>query len=186
MTQQPKALQSILQKADELHFTMSCDMATGQLLRSLAASKRQGALLELGTGAGVSTCWILDGMDEDSSLISVEMDKDVQDIAKSHIHDRRVNFVTMDGGQYIQENKTKTFDFIFADTWPGKYYLLTETLAMVKSGGFYIIDDLTPVGTWPADHREKAKKLVETLTSLDGFHLVELNWSTGLVIATRK
>jgi predicted O-methyltransferase YrrM len=91
----------------------------------------------------------------------------------------------MDGGTFIEENLGKQFDFIFADTWPGKYYLLKETLSMVKTGGFYIVDDLNPVDSWPADHREKVKDLVETLESLKDFHIVRLDWSTGLIIATK-
>lgn len=181
-----KQIDNIVETAKKLNFTMSCDTETGQLLRTLAGAKPKGAFLELGTGAGVSTSWILAGMDEFSTLVSVEMDESVQNIARTHIHDERVQFVTMDGGRYIEENQAKTFDFIFADTWPGKYYLLQETLGLVERGGFYIIDDLTPIDAWSDEHKEKARNLVMTLKELDDFHVVEMKWSTGLIIATRK
>jgi predicted O-methyltransferase YrrM len=181
----PKKINKILEMAKALNFSMSCDVETGQLLRVLAGSKPNGALLELGTGAGVSTAWILDGMDKSSKLISVEMDEAVQHIARTCIEDERIQFVGMDGGTFIKENLGKRFDFIFADTWPGKYDLLEETLSMVKTGGLYIVDDLSPVDSWPADHREKAKGLIETLESLKDFHVVRLDWSTGLIIATK-
>lgn len=32
-------------------------------------------------------------------------------------------------------------DFIFADTWHGKYLMLAEVLDMLNPGGLYIIDD---------------------------------------------
>jgi len=57
---------------------------------------------------------------------------------------------------------------------------------MVRPGGFYIIDDMNPADSWPDGHAEKAKSLRETLQSLPDFHMVELNWSTGLIIAVRK
>lgn len=182
----PKNLDDILEKANELNFKMSCDIETGQLLRVLASSKRNGIFLELGTGAGSSTTWILDGMDTSSRLISVEMDESIQNIARSIIDDERVQFVTVDGGIFIEESKGKKFDFIFADTWPGKFYYLEETLAMVNSGGFYIIDDLNPIDSWTAGHEDKVKKLIRTMRSLEDFQIIELNWSTGLLIATRK
>ena len=186
MNKRPACLDIIAERARELNFTMSCDTATGQLLRTLASSKRKGMLLELGTGAGVSTAWILDGMDESSKLISVEMKESFQNVARACIVDERVEFVTIDGGVYIEENKDKKYDLIFADTWPGKYYLLEEALAMVKPGGLYIIDDLTPMESWPEGHAEKAENLIQTMRELEDFHVVELNWSTGLMIAARK
>ncbi|MCC2685395.1 MAG: methyltransferase protein [Paenibacillaceae bacterium] len=181
----PDEINKILEMAKTQNFTMSCDVETGQLLRVLAGSKPNGVFLELGTGAGVSTAWILDGMDKSSKIISVEMDEAVQHIARACIDDERVQFVAMDGGTFIEENLEKQFDFIFADTWPGKYYLLKETLSMVKTGGFYIVDDLKPVDSWPAEHREKVKDLVETLEGLKDFHIVRLDWSTGLILATK-
>ncbi|UJF35465.1 O-methyltransferase [Paenibacillus hexagrammi] len=179
-------INEILDRAKQLGFTMSCDTETGQLLRVLAGSKRKGDFLELGTGAGLSTLWLLDGMDAASRLISIEMDESIQHIARTCIHDARVEFISMDGGMFIEENKSKKFDLIFADTWPGKFYLLEETLAMVKPGGYYIIDDLRPIETWPDDHREKVQSLVSTMRNLEDFYVVELNCSTGLILATRK
>ena len=45
-------------------FTMPSEIKTCSLLRTLAASKPSSKFLELGTGTGLSTCWILDGMDQ--------------------------------------------------------------------------------------------------------------------------
>jgi predicted O-methyltransferase YrrM len=182
----PSQLNKIQEKANELKFTMSCDLDTGYLLRALVSSKPSGTFLELGTGVGVSTLWLIEGMDSHSTLISVEMDKNLHKIAKTIITDHRVQLLTMDGGLFIKVNRDKKFDLIFADTWPGKYYLLEETLAMVKPGGFYIIDDLTPVENWPESHLEKAKNLIKIMKEHKDFYIVELNWSTGIIISTRK
>jgi hypothetical protein len=44
---------------------------TGLFLRTLAASKPAGRFLELGTGTGVATAWLLDGMDHASRSCSM-------------------------------------------------------------------------------------------------------------------
>ncbi len=184
---QPTCLESIENAAKAVDFKMSCDIDTGHLLRTLAGCKHSSRFLELGTGAGVSTSWILEGMDSKSSLISVEMDEQIHQIARSNLgHDDRVTFVTMDGGDFITANKNRKYDYIFADTWPGKFYLLDETLEMVELGGLYIIDDLAYVDTWPEDHADKVKHLIKYLENRNDFHISPVHWSTGIIIAVKR
>lgn len=59
----PAALARILKRSAEIGFEMASEDRTGALLRTLAASKPGGRFLELGTGTGVATAWVLDGMD---------------------------------------------------------------------------------------------------------------------------
>ena len=49
----PEALSKIRRATEAAGFRMASDGLTGSLLRSLAASKPKGALLELGTGTGM-------------------------------------------------------------------------------------------------------------------------------------
>ncbi|MFE7082902.1 O-methyltransferase [Priestia megaterium] len=182
----PAVVESIKKDAKEVGFTMSCDNETATLLRTLASSKRSSKFLELGTGAGLSTSWILDGMDKDSKMITVELDETLHKIAKRHLeNDNRVEFVTDDGEVFIKSIKNQKFDFIFADTWPGKFFVLDETLELLNTGGLYIIDDLLPQSNWPERHGEKVKNLIDYLDSRNDLSLAKLNWSTGLIIATK-
>ncbi|MDP5274291.1 O-methyltransferase [Chengkuizengella axinellae] len=187
MFKQPLIVQTLLDEAKKLHFSMSCDLETGSILRTLAASKPESNILEIGTGVGVSTSWILEGMDTNSNLISIEMDKEAHQIAKQHLgKDERVTFVTMDGSDFIKNNKDKKFELIFADSWPGKFYDLEETLGMLKKGGIYLIDDLTPAENWPEEHGPKVDHLKEYLSKRDDLQITPLDWSTGLIIAVKK
>jgi len=61
----PVALNGIERDTAAVGFTMISEHKTGALLRALAASKPGGAFLELGTGTGASTAWILDGMSKE-------------------------------------------------------------------------------------------------------------------------
>ena len=183
----PELSEIIAMDAEGMGFKMSCDLETASLLRTLAGSYKNAALLELGTGAGISTSWILDGMDRESSVFTVELDEAVQSIAKKHLSfDKRVRFFTMDGADFIKELGDQKFDFIFADTWPGKFYMVDETLDLLKSGGVYIIDDLLPIPSWPEEHVKKVEDLISYLDNREDLVITKLNWSTGLIIATKK
>lgn len=183
----PELSEVIANDAETIGFKLSCDLETASLLRTLAASCKNARLLELGTGAGISTSWILDGMDNESTLLTVELDETAQNIAKKHLSsDKRVKLFTMDGADFIKELANQKFDFIFADTWPGKFYLLDETLDLLKSGGLYIIDDLIPISSWPEEHTKKVQDLINYLDARKDLIITKLNWSTGLLIATKK
>ncbi|HYF69439.1 MAG TPA: class I SAM-dependent methyltransferase [Ohtaekwangia sp.] len=168
-------------------FTMASDIVTCSLLRTLAASKPVGKFLELGTGTGLSTSWILNGMDTDSTLISIDHDHHFLDIATRFLgNDTRLKLITTDGEEWVNNNKEQKFDYIFADTWHGKYLLLYEVLSMLNKGGLYIIDDMLPQENWPDGHHQKAIDLVKYLNTRNDLVLTKQCWATGIVIAVKK
>ena len=168
-------------------FTMPSDILTCSLLKSLATSKPSGKFLELGTGTGLSTSWILDGMDRSSSLISIDNDVTLLEIANRFLGgDDRLNLVLSDGEVWVNNNLGAKFDYIFADTWHGKYLLLEEVLEMLNKGGLYIVDDMLPQSNWPEGHQEKAINFVKYLENRSDLNLTKQNWSTGIIIAVKK
>jgi predicted O-methyltransferase YrrM len=184
----PHVLHSIEEATQAIGFMMASDHLTGSLLRTLAASKSAGKFLELGTGTGLATAWILDGMDSHSKLLTVDKDEALLAIAKKFLqNDARLEICTSDGGAFIQalEVSGEKFDLIFADTWAGKYTHFDEALSLLKTGGLYIIDDLLPQSNWPEDHPPKVAKLIQTLEQKHDFRVTKLNWSTGLIIAAK-
>lgn len=183
----PPAYRAINDQTVMSGFTMASDVLTGSLLRTLASSKPNSKFLELGTGTGLSTSWILDGMDEMSTLVSVDHDSRFLEIAQSFLgDDKRITFACVDGGVWIEKNKEQKYDYIFADTWHGKYLLLDEVLAMLNKGGFYIIDDMLPQPNWPEGHQEKASNLVNLLEERTDLILTKQTWSTGIIVAVKK
>ena len=184
----PVQLSSIQQATAANGFTMPSEHLTGALLCSLAASKPGGRLLELGTGTGLATAWLLAGMDAAATLTSVDNDATVQAIAQAHLgQDRRVRFVHQSGEQFIEAAVAKNvrYDLIFADTWPGKYWHLEEALQLLAPGAFYIIDDMLPQPNWPADHPPKVAALIADLEARPGYAVTKMAWASGLMIVTR-
>jgi len=183
----PNAYQQINDATIASEFAMASDVLTCSLLRTLASTKPAGKFLELGTGTGLSTSWILDGLDQDSRLISIDNEAKFLAIAKQFIgDDKRLTLVDTDGADWINKNKNEKFDYIFADTWHGKYLLLDEAIAMLNKGGLYIIDDMLPQPNWPEGHQEKAAKLIQDLESRDDLNLTKQVWATGIVIGVKK
>lgn len=183
----PDALAAIEARTAELKFGMASEPRTGALLRLLAASKPSARLLEFGTGTGIATAWMLAGMDEASTLTSVDTDPQVQAVAHAALgHDSRLTLVTEDGAAFLRRQSALSFDLVFADAMPGKYEALDDALAVVKPGGFYVIDDMLPQPNWPLGHAEKIPVLIARLAAHPQFEIAPLVWSSGIVLAVRK
>lgn len=182
----PDNLLNIEQETKALGFTMPSDYKIGSLLRTLVASKRGGRILELGTGTGLSSCWLLDGMDKNSKLITVDNDPKFMDIAKKFLaDDNRIEFCMQDGSDFLKSQSGNKFDFIFADTWPGKYWDLDLALELLDQGGLYVIDDMLPQENWTEDHPPKVANLIKDLENKTGHFITKLVWSTGIILVTK-
>jgi len=93
--QAPPQLLAIKERTAALQFSMASEPLVGAMLRTLVASKPGGRFLELGTGTGVATAWLLEGMDERSTLISVDNKGAVQAVARDSLGaDNRLTLVT--------------------------------------------------------------------------------------------
>ena len=187
VTDPPKAFARLQEKCKEIGFTMPSDIYIGTLLKSLIASKPNARVLELGTGISLSLAWMIEGLDQDSHLISIDNDPMLTNIAKDFFgDDPRLSLLCVDGVEWIKSYSGDGFDLIFADAWPGKYSELDETLAFLNVGGFYVIDDMNPQSNWPSGHAEKANGLIQYLEARTDLTMTKMNWSTGVILCTKK
>jgi predicted O-methyltransferase YrrM len=185
--QPPDTLARILKRTSELGFELASEDRTGALLRTLAASKPGGRFLELGTGTGVATAWVLDGMDSTSELFSIDVNSDFQAAAGEALgSDGRLMLICEDAVAFLKRQPAASFDFVFADAMRGKYENLDEALRVVRPGGFYIIDDMLPQSNWPEGHSTRVLALLETLSARPDFEITPMSWASGLVLAVRK
>lgn len=186
VSESPKTLNAIVTDTARLGFIMASEPKTGSLLRLFAASKPAARILEIGTGTGISAAWLLDGMDDASSLVSIENDAECQKIAISHLgNDPRISFICQDGEAFLQSVQEQRFDLVFADSWPGKFNALQLALNVVARGGYYMIDDLYPQPGWPEGHAPKVPRLVSELEGRRDFVSLKLDWASGLMVLVR-
>jgi len=182
----PSVLDALRRDTERVGFAMASEPKTGSFLRTLAASKPGGRFLELGTGTGVGTAWLLAGMDLGSHLDSVDTDATLQQIARRHLgHDARVTFHVADGAAFLEQTRPQQFDFIYADAWPGKFSHLEVALSLLRVGGIYLVDDLLPQPNWPEGHAPKVPLLIDQLESRHGFVATKLAWASGLMVLVR-
>lgn len=107
--QEPRQLLKIKERTTAVQFSMASESSVGALLRVLAASKPGGRFLELGTGTGVATAWLLDGMDASSTLVSVDNDGAVQAVAREVLgSDARLTLVTGGGLDFLRREGAET------------------------------------------------------------------------------
>jgi predicted O-methyltransferase YrrM len=182
----PAVLKQILEESQALSFQMSSDLLTGSLLRTLAATKPAGKILEIGTGTGIATSWLLDGMDQESQLFTIDQNTDTVSVAKKYLgHDHRVIFYMEDAGPWLERFSDQSYDLIFADAWPGKYSHLEAALRLLKAGGLYVIDDMLPQPNWPEGHGAQVNQLLAALEKRSDLLLTKMAWSTGIIVAVK-
>ena len=185
----PEIVREILMKTEGIGFQMASEPLVGSLLRTLAMSRPSGRFLELGTGTGVSTAWILNGMDSQSTLLSVENDDALVAIAQEYLgKDSRVTFHVEDAGTFMEKLSSgkEQFDMIFADTWAGKYTHFEEVIQVLKSGGLYVIDDMLPQSNWPDGHELKASALIRDLENRSNLGITKISCASGVIIAAKR
>jgi len=183
---EPQLLNTLEERSKAIGFTMPSDKHIGALLKTLVSSKSGGHFLELGTGIGLSLSWVLDGIDTMSKVISLDNDEDLVDIAREYFGtNNQLELIAVDGEKWLENYDGPNFDLIFADTWPGKYNHLDETLSLLNSGGFYVIDDMIERPNWPEGHKEKVDHLLATLDARKDLVISKMHWSTGILVATK-
>lgn len=186
---EPPKLKLLKQEAEKHDFPMSCDDETGALIRALAASKPLGTILELGTGVGVSTSWLLDGLASGTRLVTVEKDADLSATAKSYLGgDLRIAFHVQDASGFLAdmvEVGVQKFDLIFADAPAGKYRDLDKTIELLGDGGMVVFDDMRIGADWRAGRVERVQTLRANLLQFPALRISELDVGSGIVVATK-
>jgi len=183
----PKGVHAAQARATEAGFPLSCEPGVGRFLAALAAGVPPGGrVLEIGTGVGVGTAWLVHGIDgrQDIELISVELDPATAAIARRGDWPR---YVTLRQGNVLDLfDQLGTFDLIFADAQGGKWERLDRTIGALRPGGMVVVDDMTPP-VWLDDlHRRKTAEVRAQLFSHADLVAAELAEASGMILATRR
>lgn len=182
----PSIVLTALQRATDFGFTLSSELGVGKLLAVLSASvKRGGRILEIGTGVGVGTAWIVAGLQDrqDVEVITIELDTSTADIAKQY---EWPHFVSISMGNVLDMySDLGTFDLIFADAQGGKWVGLEQTISALKPGGMLLVDDMTPA-QWGSEHHEMQTQIVrKTLLSHPELISCEMPVASGIILSSK-
>jgi predicted O-methyltransferase YrrM len=117
------------------------DPSTGAVLRLLAATTRAKAVVELGTGVGVSALWLLRGMREDGVLTSVDSEAEHQRLARQSITEAgvpasRARLISGRALEVMPRLSDAAYDLVFCDAARSEYLEYLEgAVRLLRPGG---------------------------------------------------
>lgn len=82
--------------------------------------------------------------------------------------------------------RSERWDLIFADAPGGKWDGLDLTIAALAPGGVLVVDDMSPTSYADDTHREKTAEVCLRLLDHPDLVTVEIAWSTGIMVSTRR
>ncbi len=119
----------------------------GAVLRFLAALLEAHAVVEVGTGTGVSGLWLLRGMCGDGVLASVDLEAEHQRLAKQSFSDggiasQRVRLIAGAALDVLPRLTDGHYDLVFCDGDKKEYGdYLAEALRLLRPGGVVAFDN---------------------------------------------
>ena len=120
----------------------------GAALRFLAAVTVARAVVEVGTGAGVSGLWLLRGMRSDGVLTTVDKDPEHQRAARqafaeAGVPSGRARLITGSALEVLPRLADGGYDLVFVDAAKTEYGdYLTEALRLLRPGGVVAFDNV--------------------------------------------
>jgi predicted O-methyltransferase YrrM len=122
--------------------------AGGATLCFLAATIGARAVVEVGTGTGVSGLWLLRGMAADGVLTSIDVDPESQRAARSAFlaagyGPSRLRLINGMGLEVLSRLTDGAYDMVFVDSLPVEYpHHLDEAVRLLRPGGLVVLDDV--------------------------------------------
>nr|WP_237690270.1 O-methyltransferase [Nocardioides panacisoli] len=133
-------------RADEVG-VVSIGAGGGTALRFLAAALEARAVVEIGTGTGVSGLWLLRGMRPDGVLTTVDVEAEHQRLAREGYNDegvpqQRVRTIAGAALDVLPRLTDGHYDLVFADGDKREYgAYLSEAMRLLRPGGVVAFDN---------------------------------------------
>ena len=138
----------------------------GATLRFLATLIQAKAVVEVGTGTGVSGLWLLRGMAPDGVLTSVDLEAEHQRLAKetfteAGIPSQRYRLIAGAALEVLPRLTDGHYDLVLCDAAKGEYSdYLRESVRLLRPGGVVAIDN----ALWHDRVADPAQRDEETVT----------------------
>jgi predicted O-methyltransferase YrrM len=119
--------------------------AVGALLSVLAKVAQAKAVVEVGTGVGVSGLWLLSGMRDDGVLTTIDVEPEHQRLAKqafleAGIGPSRTRLISGRAQEVLTRLADESYDLVFIDGDPvDQPQFVAESVRLLRSGGAIVI-----------------------------------------------
>ena len=120
---------------------------SGAFLRYLAFTLKAQSVVEVGTGSGVGSLWLLDGMLVSGTLTSIDDEMEHTQIAKlafadADITQSRYRLITNTVVDVISKLTDRAYDLVVLRHNPEDLsYVISESHRILRSGGTLVIDN---------------------------------------------
>ena len=172
------------------------DPASGAVLRLLAGSVGAKAAVELGTGAGVSTLWLLRGLAPDGVLTSVDADGEHQRLAKASLSDAgvasgRVRLIQGRALEVLPRLSEAAYDVVFCDAARSENSdYLQAAITLLRPGGLVVFAGALGGGrvaesTARDSETVGLRELAKTVRDDDRLTAAMIPVGAGLLVAVR-
>ncbi len=121
---------------------------TGPVLSLLAAAIGAAAVVEIGTGAGVSGLWLLRGMPDDGILTTIDASAEHQRAAKASyaaagVAHQRTRVITGRALDVLPRMTDAAYDLVFIDGDKAEYPgYVEQATRLLRVGGTMVIDNM--------------------------------------------
>lgn len=149
----------------------------GAVLRFLASLIDARAVVEIGTGTGVSGVWLLRGMRSDGILTTVDLEVEHQRLAKQSFADagvthQRARTIAGAALDVLPRLTDGHYDLVFCDGDKLEYSAyLAEALRLLRPGGIVVFDN----ALWHDRVADPAQRDAETLAIREVARLISEN-----------
>ncbi len=119
--------------------------AVGALLSVLARLTGAKAVVEVGTGAGVSGLWLLAGMREDGVLTTIDVEPEHQRLAKQAFSEAgvgpsRTRLISGRAQEVLPRLADASYDLVFIDAAPtDQPQFVAEAVRLLRPGGAIVV-----------------------------------------------
>lgn len=170
---------------------------SGAALRFLASVLEARAVVEIGTGTGVSGIWLLRGMRSDGVLTTVDVEAEHQRLARESFKEagvasQRARTIAGSALDVLPRLTDGHYDLVFADGDKREYSAyLAEALRLLRPGGVVAFDN----ALWhdrvadPAQRDEETvaiRDLVQQVAATEGLVPALLPVGDGLLVAKKE
>ncbi len=169
----------------------------GRLLKMLTMLHNPKLVVELGTFAGYSALSIAEGLSEDATLVTIEVDDELEDFIRKQLdateHGHKVDLRIGKALEICREFADGSVDMMFIDADKREYpAYLKEAARMIRPGGLIIADNTLWSGHVcdPAYEKDAQTRGVrefnEMAAELEGFDTVILPFRDGISLIRKN